>query len=107
MSKQSNGWVNNVIQMWSKKDDKKKFFLSIPLAEPATLVLQRKTKDGFVNETVTLVPTENDKGYSSVILPMKKVEAYTHSGGTYNPPENLRQVASVPPGAQGDGESDF
>lgn len=101
--KTDKGWVNNFAQMWNKKGDKRKFFLSIPLAEPVTLKLQRKTKDGFVTQEVTLVPTENDKGYKSVILPMKKAEPYKE----YTPPENLRQVASVPPGAQGDGESDF
>lgn len=97
------GWVNNFAQMWNTKADKKKFFLSIPLAEPVTMILQRKTRDGFVNQEVTLIPQTNEKGYSSVMLTMKKVEA----NDKYTPPENLRQEVSVPPGAQGDSESDF
>lgn len=106
--KSSKGWVNNFIQMWRTKDNDKKFFLSMPLAEPVTLKLQRKTRDGnFIIEEVTLVPQTNDKGYSSVMFPLKKVEAYQNNGETITPPENLRQVASVPPGAQGDGQSDF
>ena len=69
-----------------------------------TVRLQRKVSGGgFAVEEVTLVPTENDKGYKSVNLPMRKVEG----NDKFTPPENLRQEISVPPGAQGDGESDF
>lgn len=105
--KESTGnWINNFARVWQKKGEKK-FFMSMPLAEPVTLKLQRKTKDGFAIQEVTLVPEENEKGYSSIMFTMKKPEAYEYNGETITPPENLKYEISVPPGGQGDGESDF
>lgn len=100
------GWVNNIAKMWKKKD-KEGYFLSLPIAEPVTIVLQRKIKEGFVNQEVTLVPQENEKGYKSVMFTMKKPEAYQYNGETISPPQTLKFECSLPPQGSGDGESDF
>jgi hypothetical protein len=106
MSDSQSSWVNNIAKIWRKKDNSGNF-MSLPLAEPVTLKLQRKTKDGFVVEEVTLIPQTNDKGYSSVMFTMKKPEPYQGREGVVNPPENLKFELSLPPQSSGDGESDF
>ena len=99
-------WINNFAKIWKKKGGEKKFFMSIPLAEPVTIKLQRKTADGFVEQSVTLIPQENDKGYKSVMLTMKKPESYERNGETVTPPESLAYELSLPPQAE-KGEGDF
>lgn len=97
----SSGWVNNFAKMW-QKSSKDGYFLSIPLAEAVTIKLQRKTQDGFVTQEVTLVPQTNEKGYSSVMLTMKKPEAYTNRGGDIvKPNEKLKFELSLPPQSEG------
>lgn len=95
-------WVNNFAKMWCTKEDNKKYFLSMPLAEPVTIKLQRKKGDDFVVEEVTLVPIVNDKGYSSVSFKMDKVRPFTtKEGKEVIPPSSLKQTLSVSPGSQG------
>ena len=99
-------WVNNIARMFKSKNGN--YFLTIPLAEPVTIVLQRKTKEGFVDQKVTLMPDENEKGYKSVRFLMTKPESYTKRDGTVvDPPESLKFECALPPQNEGDGESDF
>lgn len=60
-------WINNFAKIF-KTSKAGVNVISIPLAEPVTLKLQRKGKDGVRIDEVTLVPSVNEKGYSSVSL---------------------------------------
>jgi hypothetical protein len=60
-------WINNFAKIFKTKKTGMNI-ISIPLAEPVTLKLQRKGKDGVRIDEVTLVPSVNERGYSSVTL---------------------------------------
>ena len=60
-------WINGFARVWKTKNNN--FILSIPLAEPVTMKLERRNKEGEVSiEDVTLIPTKNEAGYTSVVI---------------------------------------
>jgi hypothetical protein len=57
-------WINNFGKIFQSKNGKN--FISIGLAEPVTLKLQRHSKGETFLEEVTLTPEVDEKGFSSV-----------------------------------------
>lgn len=103
--KKDEKWVNNFCSIWVRGEgDDKKYSMSIPLAEPVTIKLQRYISGGgFAIEEVHLVPYTNDKGKKSIRAFLKKPEA----NEKYTPHKDLKFVGSIPPKNKGDGSSDF
>jgi len=96
---QKRSWFNKLAQVIQRKQDGRlvdgSFFMTIRLAEPVTLKIQRGREGDFKTEEVTLVPQTNEKGYSSVILGMQAPRAFKKSDGTVDEPrDNLKYELS-------------
>ena len=106
----STKWINRFVQMWNytKKDGSKARMLSLPLAEPVTIKLQRYKNKEFFIEEVTLTPTVNAKGFSSLAIFLDKLDRSVtlDNGNTFERPENLTHEGTIPP-PKDDSNADF